>query len=53
LVGEELSKIDSTFPTFKDWKSLVDQFDLSTIDDSIILLKGSRGIRLEEVIPYL
>jgi UDP-N-acetylmuramoyl-tripeptide--D-alanyl-D-alanine ligase len=53
LVGEELSKIDSTFPTFKDWKALVDQFDLSTIDDSIILLKGSRGIRLEEVIPYL
>jgi UDP-N-acetylmuramoyl-tripeptide--D-alanyl-D-alanine ligase len=53
LVGEELSKINSTFPTFKDWKSLVDQFDLSTIDDSIILLKGSRGIRLEEVIPYL
>ena len=52
LVGEELSKIDSTFPTFKDWKSLVDQFDLSTIDDSIILLKGSRGIRLEEVSPY-
>ncbi len=53
LVGEEMSKIDSTFPTFKDWKSLVDQFDLSTIEDSIILLKGSRGIRLEEVIPYL
>jgi UDP-N-acetylmuramoyl-tripeptide--D-alanyl-D-alanine ligase len=53
LVGEEFSKIDSIFPTFKDWKSLVDQFDLSFIDDSILLLKGSRGIRLEEVIPYL
>jgi UDP-N-acetylmuramoyl-tripeptide--D-alanyl-D-alanine ligase len=53
LVGEEFSKIDSTFPTYKDWKSFVDQFDLSFIDDSIVLLKGSRGIRLEEVIPYL
>ncbi|MCC7455128.1 MAG: UDP-N-acetylmuramoyl-tripeptide--D-alanyl-D-alanine ligase, partial [Crocinitomix sp.] len=53
LVGEEFSKIESTFPTYKDWKSFVDQFDLSFIDDSIVLLKGSRGIRLEEVIPYL
>ena len=53
LVGAEMTKTKSDFPTFENADSLIDKDLLSTLTDTTILIKGSRGIRLEKLIPHL
>lgn len=53
LVGQEFGKVNQEFPCFSNWEALKNQIDLDGISDHLILLKGSRGIRLENLIEYL
>ena len=53
LVGIEFSKQSSNFATYLTTKALVENEDLSQIKDYFILLKGSRGIKLETLIDCL
>lgn len=52
LIGEEMSKSKTDLAQFKNWNALIQLQDLEGIEDTLILLKGSRGIKLEELIPY-
>ena len=49
LVGEEFQKTTSSFPTFTNTDELKKWLRSNPIIDNTILLKGSRGIRLEEL----
>lgn len=53
LVGEEMGKVANEIPHFKSWNELVKDSQFLAITNSLVLIKGSRGIRLEEVLPYL
>jgi UDP-N-acetylmuramoyl-tripeptide--D-alanyl-D-alanine ligase len=53
LVGKEMGKTQSDLLHFESWQALKEEVDLQDISDKVILLKGSRGIRLEELIPLL
>lgn len=53
LVGTEFAKTTSNSPKYNSAQLLIDSGKLSKIENSMILLKGSRGIKLETVIPYL
>lgn len=52
LVGKEFKKVNSQFPHFDNYQDLIDSGNLQ-IEDHLILLKGSRGIKLENLIPLL
>jgi len=49
LVGSEFKKIKSPFPTFDTVDELISTNELD-LEDSLILLKGSRGIKLELIL---
>lgn len=49
LVGNEFKRVTSDFATFETVDELIYSVD-SNIDDSLILLKGSRGIKLEKIL---
>ncbi len=53
LVGDEMSNVSDNLSHFQSSNDLIQAKILSSISDSLILLKGSRGIRLEELIPFL
>ncbi len=53
LVGTEMGKTKTKLPKFINWKALVDHENLKAIAEGNILLKGSRGIKLEELIALL
>lgn len=53
LVGNEMQKVNTHFPTYPNWQAALKNESLNEIKDSLILLKGSRGIKLEELIPHL
>lgn len=53
LVGNEFSSIDSEYDTYKDVAAVTEDLDLNAVKDSLILLKGSRGIKLEQLIEEL
>ena len=53
LIGEEFKKINVDLPTYGSVNELIDQEKLSDIKQHLILLKGSRGIKLEALIPLL
>jgi len=53
LVGEEMEKVAGDIPHFKTWNELIEDFHFKKLNDTLILIKGSRGIKLEEVVPYL
>ena len=50
LIGKEFSKIDNTCKTFKSVLEAKPYFDTLNFSDLIILIKGSRGIKLERLI---
>lgn len=54
FVGEEFSKLlgDSS-NAYKTTDELIDALSNSPIHDSLVLLKGSRGIQLEKLLPLL
>jgi UDP-N-acetylmuramoyl-tripeptide--D-alanyl-D-alanine ligase len=53
LVGAEFSKQESKFSTYLNTSDLLENENLSEIRERYILLKGSRGIRLERLIEKL
>ncbi len=55
LVGKEFQKLTapSGFDYFEDVNSLIKYLKATKIQNSTILIKGSRGIKLEETIQYL
>ena len=53
LVGKEMSKVASNLRKFSNVDELIQSNLLSEIKDSAVMLKGSRGIRLEHLIVHL
>lgn len=53
LVGKEMGKITTHYKQYATWQDVLADGVLNEMNDAIVLLKGSRGIRLEELIPYL
>ena len=55
LVGKEFLnvKIPSEFEFYEDTEGLIKQLNIQPILKNTILLKGSRGIALEKLIPHL
>lgn len=53
LVGAEFSKQNSKFATYKTTSDLLENEELDLILDRFVLLKGSRGIKLETLIQEL
>ncbi len=53
LTGKIFSRIDSGFRAYPDTGSLTAAEDLGAIENSLILLKGSRGIKLEVLVEAL
>ena len=53
LVGVEFSKLNSKFATYLNTNLLLEHEDLDAIKENYILLKGSRGIKLERLIEKL
>lgn len=53
LVGAEFSKVTTTFPSYLNWEALTANLNLQALEKQLILLKGSRGIKLEALIPDL
>lgn len=53
FVGDNFSRTDTKYPRFKDLNGLKEYLTKNPIEDSYILLKGSRGVQLEKCIDYL
>lgn len=53
LVGDEMKKVAQGIKSFDSWEALLASGLINEINDHIVLLKGSRGIQLEKLIPYL
>lgn len=53
-VGKEFSKISiEEVRSFRDVVDLIEHLKSNPIDNSMILIKGSRGVHLEDIIPFL
>jgi UDP-N-acetylmuramoyl-tripeptide--D-alanyl-D-alanine ligase len=50
LVGEEFSKLKSNYPTFENTNDAITFLNKKDFKNFTILLKGSRGIKLEKII---
>ncbi|MDD4847269.1 MAG: UDP-N-acetylmuramoyl-tripeptide--D-alanyl-D-alanine ligase [Bacteroidales bacterium] len=55
LVGQQFSSVavSSGYNTFDHVQELVQYIQNHPISDTLLLIKGSRGMKLEEVLPYL
>lgn len=53
LVGENFYKTTSNFFRFKTFEDLLEGFMSSNIEESVILIKGSRGMALERLLSYI
>lgn len=53
IVGREFSKTKHQLEHYDDVNTLLEHFDMSVLDDSTILIKGSRGMTLEKVVKAL
>ncbi len=53
LVGEQFCKTKNAFDCFKTVDDLITELTNHKINDYYILIKGSRGIKLEKLIPIL
>lgn len=52
-VGKEFERITTVRTHFQDTQRLISSGILSTYADALILIKGSRGIGLEQIVPFL
>ena len=50
LVGALFNNTKTNFPKFRDTEELVNVIDKMNLTNHVILLKGSRGIKLEQII---
>ena len=53
LVGKEFEHFNGVHPYFRNVDELINWIQINPIIGKTILIKGSRGIQLERVIPYL
>ena len=53
FVGSEFIKTSDSDAVYQTWEEVVENEDLPSIKDHLILLKGSRGIKLENLIEHL
>jgi UDP-N-acetylmuramoyl-tripeptide--D-alanyl-D-alanine ligase len=53
LVGKEFEHFNGVHPYFQNVDELINWIQINPIIGKTILIKGSRGIQLERVIPYL
>jgi UDP-N-acetylmuramoyl-tripeptide--D-alanyl-D-alanine ligase len=53
LCGEHFGATKSSFQTFSDTNDLLEFLKLNPITNNYILIKGSRGMKLEGVIEWL
>ena len=55
LIGEEYHacKADSVFEYYKSTQELINSNILNSIEDSYLLIKGSRGMKMEALVGYL
>lgn len=53
LVGKLFAETKNSYNCFADVEELMQYIEKQTIADNYILIKGSRGIKLEKVIPWL
>jgi UDP-N-acetylmuramoyl-tripeptide--D-alanyl-D-alanine ligase len=53
LVGKDFMKTQHPFRSFEKVEDLINYIDLQPITNNYVLIKGSRGIKLEKVLPKL
>ncbi len=53
LVGNEFKSIDPGYPCFSTVAELQQQLTAHPLRNCLILIKGSRGIQLEKIIPFV
>lgn len=53
LVGENFSKANTYAQTFASTADLIDYLKETVVEDKLILVKGSRGMKLEQIIDLL
>lgn len=53
LIGDEMRKTKTNFLKYNSWSELSQNEPLEKWKGKLVLLKGSRGIRLEELISFL
>ncbi|MDD4971518.1 MAG: UDP-N-acetylmuramoyl-tripeptide--D-alanyl-D-alanine ligase [Paludibacter sp.] len=53
LVGKDFKKTQNSFLSFEFVNELIDYLKENPISDNYILIKGSRGIRLEQILSFL
>jgi UDP-N-acetylmuramoyl-tripeptide--D-alanyl-D-alanine ligase len=53
LVGKDFMKTQHPFRSFEKVEDLIGYIDLQPITNNYVLIKGSRGIKLEKVLPKL
>lgn len=53
LVGEQFSKVNKTYLSFENVENLINYLEQHPLCNQYIFIKGSRGIHLEKVLPFL
>ncbi len=53
LVGPQFQKVNDSYLSFQNVEELIKYLESSPLEGQNILLKGSRGIHLEKVLPFL
>ena len=53
LIGDNFSRINTSYPRFKDLDGLKEYLTEHPIEDSYVLIKGSRSVQLEKAIEML
>ena len=54
LVGEAFIKVNNTnYPSFSSSRQLIEHLTKNPISDAFILIKGSRGMKLEKMVQHL
>jgi len=53
LVGPQFQKVNDNYLSFQNVEELIKYLESSPLEGQNILLKGSRGIHLEKVLPFL
>src|SRR5690606_38557026 len=53
LVGAQFKKTNSGYENFDNWEDLLNAVNLKALKDNLILIKGSRSMKLEMLVPYL
>lgn len=53
FIGDNFSRVKTKYPRFKNLDDLKEYLEKDPVEDSYILLKGSRGVQLEKCIDML